>query len=199
MFQRFENAKIFSIIASTNEREKFLEFCLNYITRPILLRPTVIVFALSNFHLHSCEMKMDIQGDISTIISWIESEIISARYFNPGKISQTRNLCRREKKRKNSSTTNADPLSPRPSFHVTEKPPQRCTYPSWVVAGKSWVALDRMASRLLASPYNLTILDRNETRLVCHSVVSIEDRHHNSMSIDKENQKQFIAKATRDW
>ncbi|EFN62252.1 hypothetical protein EAG_12415 [Camponotus floridanus] len=87
------------------------------------------------------------------------------------------------------------------TFKMTQKkPPQRCTYPSWVVAGKSWVALDRMASRLLASPYNLTILDRNETRLVCHSVVAIDDhRHHYSMSIDKENQKQFIAKATRDW
>lgn len=89
------------------------------------------------------------------------------------------------------------PLSTRPSFHVTEKPPQRCTYPSWVVTGKSWVALDRMASRLLASPYNLTILDRNETRLVCHSVVrAIDDR---SMLIDRENQKQFVAKVTRDW
>ncbi|XP_011054216.1 PREDICTED: LOW QUALITY PROTEIN: uncharacterized protein LOC105145981 [Acromyrmex echinatior] len=50
------------------------------------------------------------------------------------------------------------------TFKMTQKkPPQRCAYPSWVVAGKSWVALDRMASRLLASPYNLTILD--ETRL----------------------------------
>ncbi|KYQ47131.1 hypothetical protein ALC60_13877 [Trachymyrmex zeteki] len=87
-----------------------------------------------------------------------------------------------------------------PSFHVTEKPPQRCAYPSWVVAGKSWVALDRMASRLLASPYNLTILDRNETRLICHSVVTIDDhRYHHSMPIDRENQKQFVAKATRDW
>ncbi|KYM75816.1 hypothetical protein ALC53_13881 [Atta colombica] len=90
-------------------------------------------------------------------------------------------------------------LCPRPSFHVTEKPPQRCTYPSWVVAGKSWVALDRMASRLLASPYNLTILDRNETRLICHSVVTIDDhRYHHSTPIDRENQKQFVAKATRD-
>ncbi|KAL6257622.1 hypothetical protein P5V15_011200 [Pogonomyrmex californicus] len=87
------------------------------------------------------------------------------------------------------------------TFKMTQKkPPEHCTYPSWVVAGKSWVALDRMASRLLASPYNLTILDRNETRLVCHSVVSIDEhRYHHSMPIDKENQKQFVAKATRDW
>ncbi|XP_011338027.2 uncharacterized protein LOC105279739 [Ooceraea biroi] len=86
------------------------------------------------------------------------------------------------------------------TFKMTlKKPSQRCTYPSWLVAGKSWVALDRMASRLLASPYNLTILDRNETRLVCHSIVPIEDhRHHHSTSIDRENQKQFVAKATRD-
>ncbi|KAL6433350.1 hypothetical protein ACFW04_006486 [Cataglyphis niger] len=58
---------------------------------------------------------------------------------------------------------------------IQKKPPQYCEFPSWVVAGKSWVALDRMASRLLASPYNLTILDRSETRLVCHSVVPIDD------------------------
>jgi len=91
-------------------------------------------------------------------------------------------------------------ISAQPSFHITEKPPQRCAYPSWLVAGKSWVALDRMASRLLASPYNLTILDRNETRLVCHSVVSIDDhRYHHSTPIDREKQKQFVAKATRDW
>ncbi|XP_070510374.1 uncharacterized protein [Cardiocondyla obscurior] len=86
------------------------------------------------------------------------------------------------------------------TFKMTQKkPPQHCEYPSWVVAGKSWVALDRMASRLLASRYNLTILDRNETRLVCHSVVSIDDhRYHHSTPIDRENQKQFVAKATRD-
>jgi hypothetical protein len=85
------------------------------------------------------------------------------------------------------------------SLRVTEKPSQRCTYPPWLVTGKSWVALDRMASRLLASPYNLTILDRNETRLVCHSIVPIDDhRHHHTMPI-RENQKQFVAKATRDW
>lgn len=94
-------------------------------------------------------------------------------------------------------TSAGSPLFTRPSFHVTEKPLQRCTYPSWVVAGKSWVALDRMASRLLASSYNLTILDRNETRLVCHSAVAIDDhRHHH---IDRDNQKQFVAKVTRDW
>ncbi|XP_029158756.1 uncharacterized protein LOC114931019 isoform X1 [Nylanderia fulva] len=81
---------------------------------------------------------------------------------------------------------------------MQKKPPEYCKYPSWVT-DKSWVALDRMASRLLASPYNLTILDRNETRLVCHSAVPIDDhRHHYSMPIDRENQKQFIAKATRD-
>ncbi|XP_020284906.1 uncharacterized protein LOC109855264 [Pseudomyrmex gracilis] len=86
------------------------------------------------------------------------------------------------------------------TFKMTQKnPPQHCTYPSWVVTGKSWVALDRMASRLLASPYNLTILDRNETRLVCHSVVPIDEhRHHHSMPIDRDNQKQFVAKVTRD-
>nr|XP_012234047.1 PREDICTED: LOW QUALITY PROTEIN: uncharacterized protein LOC105678911 [Linepithema humile] len=57
------------------------------------------------------------------------------------------------------------------TFKMTQKnPPQRCTYPSWVVAGKSWVALDRMASRLLASPYNLTILD--ETRPALFAIQS---------------------------
>ncbi|XP_070154200.1 uncharacterized protein [Polyergus mexicanus] len=86
------------------------------------------------------------------------------------------------------------------TFKMTQKkPPQYCEFPSWVVAGKSWVALDRMASRLMASSHNLTILDRNETRLVCHSVVPIDDhRHHYSAPIDKENQRQFVAKATRD-
>ncbi|XP_012059046.1 PREDICTED: LOW QUALITY PROTEIN: uncharacterized protein LOC105622233 [Atta cephalotes] len=40
---------------------------------------------------------------------------------------------------------------------------------------------------------------RNETRLICHSVVTIDDhRYHHSTPIDRENQKQFVAKATRD-
>ncbi|KAG7212445.1 hypothetical protein KM043_012760 [Ampulex compressa] len=87
------------------------------------------------------------------------------------------------------------------TFKMKQKNPvERCTYPSWVVFGKSWVALDRMAPRLLASPYNLTILDRKETRLVCHTVVPINDHRHHHLSLtDRENQMQFVAKATRDW
>ncbi|XP_047353947.1 uncharacterized protein LOC124950759 [Vespa velutina] len=76
---------------------------------------------------------------------------------------------------------------------------ERCAYPSWVVAPKSWVALDRMASRLLASTYNLTILDRNETRLACHATVPIEDHHHHySSATHTYDQMMFVAKATRD-
>ncbi|XP_076397641.1 uncharacterized protein LOC100884026 isoform X2 [Megachile rotundata] len=82
------------------------------------------------------------------------------------------------------------------TFKLKQKnSPNRCTYPSWVVANKSWVALDPIASRLQASPYNMTILDRKETRLVCHSVVPISDRPFNP---DKENQVQYVAKATLD-
>ncbi|OAD57435.1 hypothetical protein WN48_01986 [Eufriesea mexicana] len=73
---------------------------------------------------------------------------------------------------------------------------ERCSYPSWVVDNKLWVALDPIASRLLASPYNLTILNQNETRLVCHSQVPINDRHYYP---DRENQVQYVAKATLDW
>ncbi|KAI4501038.1 hypothetical protein M0802_003841 [Mischocyttarus mexicanus] len=79
--------------------------------------------------------------------------------------------------------------------YVTE----RCTYPQWVVAPKSWVALDLIASRLLASPHNLTILDRNETRLACHATVPIEDHHHHySSATHTYDQMMFVAKATRD-
>lgn len=81
-----------------------------------------------------------------------------------------------------------------PSF--PENSTERCTYPSWVVDNKLWLALDPVASRLLASPYNLTILNRQETRLVCHSVVPINDRHYHP---DRENQVQYVAKATLDW
>lgn len=77
-----------------------------------------------------------------------------------------------------------------------ENSTERCTYPSWVVDNKLWLALDPVASRLLASPYNLTILNRQETRLVCHSVVPINDRHYHP---DRENQVQYVAKATLDW
>ncbi|XP_046145131.1 uncharacterized protein LOC114871505 isoform X3 [Osmia bicornis bicornis] len=86
------------------------------------------------------------------------------------------------------------------TFKMKQKnSPNRCTYPSWVVANKSWVALDPITSRLQASPYNLTILDRKETRLVCHSVVSIHDRHyHHPFNPDKEMQVQYVAKATLD-
>ncbi|XP_053982223.1 uncharacterized protein LOC128892926 [Hylaeus anthracinus] len=74
-----------------------------------------------------------------------------------------------------------------------------CKYPSWVVDNKLWLALDRIASRLLTSPHNLTIIDRKETRLVCHSIVSINDRRsHHDMNPDRENQVMYIAKATLD-
>ncbi|XP_076236438.1 uncharacterized protein LOC143180532 [Calliopsis andreniformis] len=84
------------------------------------------------------------------------------------------------------------------TFKMKQKiPPERCTYPSWVVANKVWVALDQIVSRLLVSPYNLTLLDRNETRLVCHSIVPINDRHHHHpWNPDKENQAMYVAKAT---
>ncbi|XP_068986355.1 uncharacterized protein [Bombus flavifrons] len=72
---------------------------------------------------------------------------------------------------------------------------ERCSYPSWVVDNKLWVALDPIASRLQASPYNLTIVNRQETRLVCHSVVPLNDRHEHP---DRENQVQYVAKATLD-
>ncbi|KAK2583583.1 hypothetical protein KPH14_009527 [Odynerus spinipes] len=76
---------------------------------------------------------------------------------------------------------------------------ERCAYPSWVVAPKSWVALDRMASRLLTSAHNLTILDRNETRLACHAAVPIEShRHHYSSTKQTHDQMMFVAEATRD-
>ncbi|XP_066584217.1 uncharacterized protein [Prorops nasuta] len=80
--------------------------------------------------------------------------------------------------------------------------PEYCAYPSWLVSAKSWVALDRMAPRLLASAYNLTILDRNETRLVCHSYMPLDDRshHHHSTSSTSHRENstvKLIAKATR--
>ncbi|XP_076684743.1 uncharacterized protein LOC143377407 [Andrena cerasifolii] len=86
------------------------------------------------------------------------------------------------------------------TFKMKQKSPaEHCTYPSWVVANKLWVALDQIASRLQASPNNLTILDRNETRLVCHSVVTINDRHyHHPFNPDRENQVMYVAKATLD-
>lgn len=75
--------------------------------------------------------------------------------------------------------------------------PEHCAYPSWVVDNKLWLALDRIGSRLLTSPYNLTILDRKETRLVCHSIVSINDRHnHRPLNPDRENQVMYIAQHT---
>ncbi|XP_076757456.1 uncharacterized protein LOC143427313 [Xylocopa sonorina] len=86
------------------------------------------------------------------------------------------------------------------TFKMKQKSsPYRCTYPSWVVDNKLWVALDPIASRLLTWPYNLTLLDRKETRLACHSVVPINDRHyHHPLNPDRENQVQYVAKATLD-
>lgn len=81
-----------------------------------------------------------------------------------------------------------------------ENRPEHCAYPSWVVDNKLWLALDRIGSRLLTSPYNLTILDRKETRLVCHSIVSINDRHnHRPLNPDRENQVMYIAQHTVNW
>ncbi|XP_015171303.1 PREDICTED: uncharacterized protein LOC107063752 isoform X2 [Polistes dominula] len=85
------------------------------------------------------------------------------------------------------------------TYKMKQKYVERCSYPSWVVAPKSWVALDRMASRLLASQHNLTILDQNETRLACHAIVPIEDHHrHYSSATHTYNQMMFVAEATRD-
>lgn len=75
---------------------------------------------------------------------------------------------------------------------------QCCTYPNWLVSAKSWVALDRDSSRLLASPYNITILDRNETLLSCYSIISDNHRRHHSRAF-QDLQVKIIAKATRDW
>ncbi|XP_012267642.2 uncharacterized protein LOC105692780 isoform X2 [Athalia rosae] len=72
--------------------------------------------------------------------------------------------------------------------------PVGCDFPHWVVSAGTWVALDLVA-RLLTSPRNLTILDQDETRLVCHSVVSSDIP---SSSIPQtERRITFVAKATR--
>ncbi|XP_076221322.1 uncharacterized protein LOC116424529 isoform X2 [Nomia melanderi] len=85
------------------------------------------------------------------------------------------------------------------TYTMTQKQPKQCTYPSWVVSNKLWLALDRISSRLLASPYSLTIVDQNETRLVCHAIVSINDRRsHHPLNPDKERQVMYVAKATLD-
>ncbi|XP_043252057.1 uncharacterized protein LOC122397169 [Colletes gigas] len=77
--------------------------------------------------------------------------------------------------------------------------PINCTYPSWVVDNKLWLGLDRIASRLVTSSYNLTILDRKETRLVCHTIVPINDVHYYSrLNVDTANQVMYIARATVD-
>lgn len=95
-------------------------------------------------------------------------------------------------------------------LHSAEAESPLCTYPSWLVSVKNWVALDPSASkRLIASTNNLTILDEYETRFACHTIQppmetkrmaggqktghAIASAHHNS------NRVQLIAKATRDW
>ncbi|XP_076300655.1 uncharacterized protein LOC143218918 isoform X2 [Lasioglossum baleicum] len=84
------------------------------------------------------------------------------------------------------------------TYKMTQKyQTKRCEYPSWVVANKLWLALDRISSRLLASPYNLTIINKNETRLVCHSIVPITDRHYHH-PMNSHDQVMYVAKATVD-
>lgn len=85
------------------------------------------------------------------------------------------------------------------TFRMKQKnSPDSCVYPSWVVENKSWVALDQIASRLLASHNNLTLLNRKETRLVCHTLVSTDRHYHRPVNPDRENQAQYVAKATLD-
>ncbi|XP_046742888.1 uncharacterized protein LOC124409356 [Diprion similis] len=71
--------------------------------------------------------------------------------------------------------------------------PVGCDFPNWVVSAGTWVALDLVA-RLLTSPRNLTILNQDETRLVCHSVVNSDLQ---SSSIQTERRITLVAKATR--
>ncbi|XP_015603491.1 uncharacterized protein LOC107271703 [Cephus cinctus] len=67
-----------------------------------------------------------------------------------------------------------------------------CEYPHWMVSAGTWVALDSVA-RLLVSPRNLTIRDRNETRFVCHRLISSD-----KPSTQSNRQVTLVAKATRE-
>ncbi|XP_043280833.1 uncharacterized protein [Venturia canescens] len=83
------------------------------------------------------------------------------------------------------------------TLRMTQKPvPERCSFPNWLVSPKSWIALDTMASTLLASTYNITILDRNETHLSCHKTFWL-DEQQKLMGNRRENQVMIVAKATR--
>ncbi|XP_078041794.1 uncharacterized protein LOC144472508 [Augochlora pura] len=86
------------------------------------------------------------------------------------------------------------------NYKMTQKKQSKlCEYPSWVVANKLWLALDRISSRLLASPNNLTIVNQNETRLVCHSIVPIGDRrYHHVSNPNRDSQAMYVAKVTVD-
>ncbi|XP_023290432.1 uncharacterized protein LOC105703987 [Orussus abietinus] len=70
-----------------------------------------------------------------------------------------------------------------------------CSYPTWITSSSLWVTLDSM-DRLQVSKHKLTILDHNETHLVCHSIVNYDSQ--SPSSTQPESRVMVVAKATRE-